>query len=148
MLPAQLTVEFSQQGQYLSTLENLLTLFLVMLALIMIAMVPALRFSRQLTQPIGDMVSAVQRIRDGDLSMAIHTRAKGELSELETALRQMVAALADAQTELQQNVDQATQDLARDLGNHRDPEHRTGHGAQGSPESQPYQIRVPGQHEP
>ena len=115
VLPAQLTVEFSQQGQYLSTLENLLTLFLVMLALIMIAMVPALRFSRQLTLPIGDMVSAVQRIRDGDLSMAIHTRAKGELSELETALRQMVAALADAQTELQQNVDQATQDLRETL---------------------------------
>ena len=115
VLPAQLTVEFSQQGQYLSTLENLLTLFLVMLALIMIAMVPALRFSRQLTQPISDMVSAVQRIRDGDLSMAIHTQAKGELSELETALRQMVAALADAQTELQQNVDQATQDLRETL---------------------------------
>ncbi len=115
VLPAQLTVEFSRQGQYLSTLENLLTLFLVMLALIMIAMVPALRFSRQLTQPISDMVSAVQRIRDGDLSMAIHTQAKGELSELETALRQMVAALADAQTELQQNVDQATQDLRETL---------------------------------
>ncbi|PHR63700.1 MAG: hybrid sensor histidine kinase/response regulator [Alcanivorax sp.] len=115
VLPAQLTVEFSQQGQYLSTLENLLTLFLVMLALIMIAMIPALRFSRQLTQPISDMVSAVQRIRDGDLSMAIHTQAKGELSELETALRQMVAALADAQTELQQNVDQATQDLRETL---------------------------------
>lgn len=115
ILPAQLTVEFSQQGQYLSTLENLLTLLLVMLALIMIAMIPALRFARQLTQPIGDMVSAVQGIRDGDLNMAIHTQAKGELSELETALRQMVAALADAQTELQQNVDQATQDLRETL---------------------------------
>jgi two-component system sensor histidine kinase BarA len=47
--------------------------------------------------------------------MAIHTQAKGELAELETALRQMVSALADAQTELQQNVDQATQDLRETL---------------------------------
>lgn len=115
MLPAQLTVEFSRQGQYLSTLENLLTLLLVMLGLIIITMIPTLRFSRQLTQPISDMVNAVHHIRDGDLSMAINTQAKGELSELETALRQMVAALADAQTELQQNVDQATQDLRETL---------------------------------
>ncbi|MGK0393822.1 MAG: two-component system sensor histidine kinase BarA [Alcanivorax borkumensis] len=114
-LPAQLTVEFSRQGQYLSTLENLLTLFLVMLALIMAAMIPAMRFSRQLTQPISEMVNAVHRIRDGDLSITIQTQAKSELSELETALQQMIAALADAQTELQKNVDQATLDLRETL---------------------------------
>ncbi|MCG8391693.1 MAG: ATP-binding protein [Pseudomonadales bacterium] len=113
--PATLTVEFSRQGQYVATLEGLLTLVLVMLGVMLVAMVPALRFARQLTTPIGEMVEAVRRIRDGDLSMAIHTRAKGELSELETALRQMVSALDDAQAELQQNVDQATQDLRETL---------------------------------
>ncbi|MED5388420.1 MAG: ATP-binding protein [Pseudomonadota bacterium] len=113
--PAVLTVEFSRQGEYVSTLEGLITLILVMVALMLLAMVPALRFSQQLTSPIGEMVAAVRRIRDGDLSMAIHTQAKGELAELETALRQMVSALADAQTELQQNVDQATQDLRETL---------------------------------
>lgn len=113
--PAVLTVEFTRQGEYVSTLEGMITLILVMLVLMLLAMVPALRFSRQLTSPIGDMVTAVRRIRDGDLSMAIHTQAKGELAELETALRQMVSALADAQTELQQNVDQATQDLRETL---------------------------------
>jgi len=113
--PARLTVEFTRQGQYVSTLEGLITLIMVMVALMLLTLVPALRFSRQLTSPIGEMVDAVQRIRDGDLSMAIHTQAKGELAELETALRQMVSALADAQTELQQNVDQATQDLRETL---------------------------------
>ena len=113
--PATLTVEFTRQGEYVSTLEGLITVIVVMVGLMLLAMVPALRFSQQLTNPIGEMVAAVRRIRDGDLSMAIHTQAKGELAELETALRQMVSALADAQTELQQNVDQATQDLRETL---------------------------------
>ncbi|WP_337896594.1 HAMP domain-containing protein, partial [Alcanivorax jadensis] len=82
--PAILTVEFTRQGEYVSTLEGLITVILVMVGLMLLAMVPALRFSHQLTNPIGEMVAAVRRIRDGDLSMAIHTQAKGELADLET----------------------------------------------------------------
>ncbi|HAS29695.1 MAG TPA: hypothetical protein DCS56_06785, partial [Alcanivorax sp.] len=41
--------------------------------------------------------------------------AQGELKELEDALGNMVAALDEAQAELQQNVDQATQDLRETL---------------------------------
>ncbi|MZR62190.1 response regulator [Alcanivorax sp. DP30] len=113
--PATVTIEFTRQGQYVAILESVVTLILIMLGVVLVAMVPALRFARQLTQPINEMVSAVHRIRDGDLSMSIDTRARGELSELEVALRQMVSALDDAQTELQQNVDQATQDLRETL---------------------------------
>jgi len=113
--PATLTIEFSRQGQYVAILESVVILILIMLTVVLLAMVPALRFGRQLTQPINEMVSAVQRIRDGDLAMDIRTRARGELGELESALRQMVSALDDAQTELQQNVDQATQDLRETL---------------------------------
>ncbi|WP_290522505.1 response regulator [Alcanivorax sp.] len=113
--PATLTIEFTRQGQYVAILESVVTLILIMLAVVIVAMIPALRFGRQLTLPINDMVSAVQRIRDGDLSMTLHSHARGELADLETALRQMVSALADAQTELQQNVDQATQDLRETL---------------------------------
>ncbi|MGB1466443.1 MAG: histidine kinase dimerization/phospho-acceptor domain-containing protein, partial [Alcanivorax nanhaiticus] len=113
--PATLTIEFSRQGQYISVLESLVTLILLTLGVLLLAMIPALRFGRQLTRPIHEMVTAVQRIRDGDLNMNINTQALGELSQLETALRQMVVALDDAQTELQQNVDQATQDLRETL---------------------------------
>ena len=113
--PATLTIEFTRQGQYVAILESVVILILIMLGVVLIAMIPAMRFGRLLTQPINEMVSAVQRIRDGDLSMTIDTNAQGELSELETALRQMVSSLGDAQTELQQNVDQATQDLRETL---------------------------------
>ncbi|KGD66648.1 sensor/response regulator hybrid [Alcanivorax nanhaiticus] len=113
--PATLTIEFSRQGQYISVLESLVTLILITLGVLLLAMIPALRFGRQLTRPIHEMVSTVQRIRDGDLNMNINTQALGELAQLETALRQMVVALDDAQTELQQNVDQATQDLRETL---------------------------------
>ena len=112
---ATLTVEFSRDGQYIATLEGVITLILIMVAVILIAMVPALRFSRQLTQPLSELAVAVRRIRDGDLETDFRTGATGELGELETALRQMVLALDDAQTELQQNVDQATQDLRETL---------------------------------
>ena len=113
--PATLTVEFSRQGQYVAILESVVILILIMIAVVLLAMIPALRFGRQLTLPINEMVSAVHRIRDGDLAMPLDTHASGELGELENALRQMVSALDDAQAELQQNVDQATQDLRETL---------------------------------
>ncbi|MDX1803109.1 MAG: response regulator [Alcanivorax sp.] len=111
----QLTVEFTRQNQYVQILETLIALILVMLALILAALVPATRFAGRLTQPINDMVTAVRRIRDGELDIPIETHAVGELADLETALRQMVTALDDAQAELQENVDQATQDLRETL---------------------------------
>ncbi|MCK0153927.1 ATP-binding protein [Alcanivorax sp. S6407] len=113
--PATLTVEFSRQGQYVAILESVVILILIMLAVLILAIIPAVRFGRQLTQPIKDMVSAVQRIRDGDLAMDLNMQGRGELADLETALQQMVSALDDAQAELQQNVDQATQDLRETL---------------------------------
>ena len=113
--PATLTIEFTRQSQYIAILESVVILILIMLGVVLIAMVPALRFGRQLTLPINEMISAVHRIRDGDLAMNIDSHGKGELGELEAALKQMVSALDDAQTELQQNVDQATQDLRETL---------------------------------
>ncbi|EKF73932.1 sensor/response regulator hybrid [Alcanivorax hongdengensis A-11-3] len=110
-----LTVEFSRQSQYVAILETLITLILVMLGLILAAMLPTTRFAGRLTQPINDMIGAVNRIRDGNLDIRIETRASGELAELEAALRQMVTSLDNAQAELQENVDQATQDLRETL---------------------------------
>jgi two-component system sensor histidine kinase BarA len=59
----------------------------------------------------------------------------------------MAETLQNAHEELQHSIDQATED-APEPGNHRDPEHRAGPGAQRGPGSQPHQVRVPGQHEP
>jgi len=118
-LPGQrnrlLTVEFSRQGQYIEILEAVLTMIAVVAVLVLVAVVPAVRFAKRLTQPVDTLVDTVRRVRDGDLSPPPPAGAQGELKELEDALGNMVAALDEAQAELQQNVDQATQDLRETL---------------------------------
>lgn len=114
-VPATLTVEFSRQQEYVTLLEGFITLLFLLCVLIIVAMLPALRFSRQLTQPIAEMIEALQHLRDGRLNIVLKTQARGELKELEQALTETVQTLKDAQTELQHNVDQATQDLRETL---------------------------------
>jgi len=118
-LPGQdnrlLTVEFSRQGQHVEILEAVLAMIGVVLLLVLLAVVPAARFAQRLTRPVETLVETVRRVRDGDLSPPPAAGAQGELKELEDALGNMVAALDEAQAELQQNVDQATQDLRETL---------------------------------
>ena len=118
-LPGQrnrlLTVEFSRQGQYIEILEAVLTMIAVVVVLVLLAVMPAVRFAKRLTQPVDSLLDTVRRVRDGDLSPPPPAGAQGELKELEDALGNMVAALDEAQAELQQNVDQATQDLRETL---------------------------------
>jgi two-component system sensor histidine kinase BarA len=110
-----LTVEFARQGQYVQILEAVLTMLGVLTVLMLLALIPAARLSRQVTRPLRTMIDNVRRVRDGDLSPPEATDALGEMKDLEEALGHMVAALNDAQTELQHNVDQATQDLRETL---------------------------------
>jgi len=118
-LPGQrnrlLTVEFSRQGQYIEILEAVLAMIAVVVVLVLVAVIPAVRFAKRLTQPVDSLVDTVRRVRDGDLSPPPPAGAQGELKELEDALGNMVASLDEAQAELQQNVDQATQDLRETL---------------------------------
>ncbi|ASK33495.1 hybrid sensor histidine kinase/response regulator [Alcanivorax sp. N3-2A] len=109
------TVEFARQGQYVQILEAVLTMVGVLALLMLLALVPAAHLSRQLTRPVRTMIESVRRVRDGDLSPPPATGAQGELRDLDDAIGHMVAALNDAQAELQQNVDQATQDLRETL---------------------------------
>ena len=110
-----LTVEFSHQGQYVRILEAVLAMIAVVTLLIILAVVPATHFSRRLTRPVRTLIDNVRRVRDGDLTTPTRAQSIGELADLEDALREMVAALNEAQAELQQNVDQATQDLRETL---------------------------------
>lgn len=110
-----LTVEFSRQGQYVRILEAVLTLIGVITLVLILAMLPAAHFARRLTGPIRVLIDNVRRVRDGDLGTPPRADAQGELHDLEQALRDMVGALDEAQAELQQNVDQATQDLRETL---------------------------------
>ena len=107
--------ELSRQGPSIGILAALLTMFAVVVVLVLLAVMPAVRFVKRLTQPVDSLLDTVRRVRDGDLSPPPPAGAQGELKELEDALGNMVAALDEAQAALQQNVDQATQDLREPL---------------------------------
>src|SRR5690606_40010372 len=75
-------------------------------------------FSRDWSSDVcsSDLVAQlIHRIRDGELDTRIDIKAPGELGELRDSINEMTAALRDAQAELQQNVDQATEDLRETL---------------------------------
>ena len=110
-----LEVEFSAERQRIEILETLLTVVFSTLGIVLLALIPALHFGRRFSEPVADFSRAVQKIRDGNLATRINTIANGELGELKQAINAMAESLEDAQRELQQNVDQATQDLRETL---------------------------------
>lgn len=110
-----LEVEFSTAEQQLRILRTALLLMTGVLSIVLIAILLAMRFSRTVTTPLAALASGITRIREGRLDTRISVNAPGELAVLRDAINDMATALQDAQSELQQNVDQATEDLRETL---------------------------------
>ncbi len=110
-----LEVEFASSRQRIEMLQTMLTLVLATVGIIGLALIPALRFSQRMTAPVQRFTETLEQIRDGELGVRVHTGAGGELGRLEHTINSMAASLEEAQTELQQNVDQATEDLRETL---------------------------------
>ncbi len=68
----------------------------------------ALRLSVGITRPIRRLVTAVDQITQGDLSVHLPDRAGGELSALARGVNSMAQSLKAAQENLQEKVDHAT----------------------------------------
>ncbi|WP_423837058.1 ATP-binding protein [Tamilnaduibacter salinus] len=93
----------------------LLMSLLMILGGIALNVLIALRMSRSVTDPMFELNSAVARLREGRLDTRVHTHAGPEFEQLESGLNAMAAELNRAQEEMQQNVDQATEDLRETL---------------------------------
>jgi len=94
------------------TYKALLISLLMILAGSLINLLIALPISNVLTAPILSLNREVARLRDGNLSHVIDI---GSGQELEVGLNEMAAALKKAQEEMQNNVEQATEDLRETL---------------------------------
>jgi len=112
---AVLEVEFSNQRQQIEILTTMLVLLLGALVIVILALLMTARLSRSVTAPMQSLISGIERIRDGRLDTRVQTSAPGELAQLRDALNTMARALEEAQTELQHNADQATEDLRETL---------------------------------
>jgi two-component system, NarL family, sensor histidine kinase BarA len=110
-----LEVEFSTQRQQIEILTTLLVLLVGAVVIVVLALLLTARLSRSVTAPMQSLIGAIERIRDGRLDTRIQAAAPGELAQLRDALNTMARSLEEAQTELQHNVDQATEDLRETL---------------------------------
>lgn len=103
-----------EMGRTTTTLRQYQVLFACSIIVLMglgISGVFAFRMGRDVTQPILQMVAAVEKIKNGNFDTRIYTCARSELRHLESGINTMAASLKAAHEEMQQNVDQATSDL-------------------------------------
>ena len=75
----------------------------------------AVHLSRSVTDPVHELTRGISRLREGRLDTRIAINASPELEELAAGLNAMALSQQRAQDEMQQNVDQATEDLRETL---------------------------------
>ncbi|WP_148861945.1 response regulator [Marinobacter fonticola] len=95
--------------------KALLISLLLILGGIAMNVLIALRMSRSVTDPIFELNGAVAKLKEGRLDTRVHTNAGPEFEQLESGLNAMAQELSEAQAEMQQNIDQATEDLRETL---------------------------------
>ncbi|MGJ0637672.1 ATP-binding protein [Xenorhabdus bovienii] len=66
---------------------------------------------RKVTQPLGDMVRVVERIRQGQLNIRVTGAMPGELAALQNGINTVAESLSKYKDEMQLHIDQATSDL-------------------------------------
>lgn len=110
-----LEVEVSKVNIQLEKYQLYLTIGLVLLVGFAINAYLGLHLSHNITEPLTEIITAVNRVKEGHLDIRVHTQASGEIQELEIGINSMVESLKIAHEELKQSVDQATEDLRETL---------------------------------
>ena len=108
-------VEMSHIRTEKETYEALLVSLLLVLSGVVFSVLVSLRLSRTFTSPIYKLNKAVTELKEGKLETRVCIRTGPEFEQLESGLNAMAAALSKAQADMQQNVDQATEDLRETL---------------------------------
>ncbi|PKR29570.1 hybrid sensor histidine kinase/response regulator [Stutzerimonas stutzeri] len=110
-----LELELSHHNTLLRGYRSLLTsLFLVSAGLIITALL-ALRMSRAISLPLQRVKGAVAQLKDGHLETRLPPLGSHEMDELASGINRMAEALLSAREELQQSIDQATEDVQQNL---------------------------------
>ena len=110
-----LQVELSRGNTRLAQYQGLLaTLTTLILGLALTAGAVAI-MGRRITQPIRDLNSAIRQISQGHFDIRLAPQDSRELDDLATGINDMAQTMQSAQGELQQNIDQATEDLRQTL---------------------------------
>ncbi|WP_296265148.1 response regulator [Pseudomonas sp. UBA6562] len=108
-------VELSHDGTLLRGYRNLFTSMLLIFACLSLTVLLAMRMSRAINQPLERIKDAVNRLKDGNLEERLPAMGSHELDELAAGINRMAQTLHSAHEELQNNVDQATEDVRQNL---------------------------------
>lgn len=108
-------IELDLQSVRLQQYKEVFISTLLLLLCLCIAMLFAYRLVRDVTGPIRNMVSTVDRIRRGQLDSRVEGYMLGELDVLKNGINSMAMSLTAYHEEMQQNIDQATSDLRETL---------------------------------
>ncbi|GAA3976501.1 response regulator [Allohahella marinimesophila] len=108
-------VEFAYTPTQLAQSRAILLTVLGILLTVFLSAVLASRLSRQLTRPLAHTVDVVSRIKRGDSGARLDIEGSREIELLRDGINSMADTLEHAHSELQQNIDQATEDLRETL---------------------------------
>jgi len=108
-------IELSHNGTLLRGYRSLFTSLLLIFFGLMATAMLALRMSRTINDPIGQIKHAVTQLKDGNLEQRLPVMGSYELDELAAGINRMAETLHNAHEELQHSIDQATEDVRQNL---------------------------------
>ena len=110
-----LELELSHQGTLLRGYRSLFTSLLLIGAGLIITGLLALRMSSTISKPLHRVKAAVAQLKEGYLETRLPPLGSHEMDELASGINRMAEALLSAREELQQSIDQATEDVQQNL---------------------------------
>ena len=108
-------IEISHSSTLLRGYRALFASMLLILLGLMATTLLALRMSRAINGPIGQIKHAVSQLKDGNLEERLPSMGSYELDELAAGINRMAETLHSAHEELQHSIDQATEDVRQNL---------------------------------
>ncbi len=110
-----LEIEIDRSAMLIEKYRSVLYMGVVLTLALITSGLIALRFSNGIGNVVQRIKTALSDMSTGDLQTRLEEDGYGELRELQTSLNQVGASILAGQQELQQNVDQATEDLRETL---------------------------------
>ncbi len=108
-------LELSHNGMLLRGYRSLFASLLLIGGGLVGAALLALRMGRTINRPLSQIKQAVAQLKDGHLETRLPPLGSQELDELASGINRMAGTLQNAQEELQNSVDQATEDVRQNL---------------------------------
>ncbi|MES2871717.1 MAG: response regulator [Pseudomonadota bacterium] len=108
-------LELTHNNMLLRGYRSLFASLLLIVTGLVLTTLLALRLSRTINAPLGQIKQAVAQLKDGHLQTRLPPLGSHELDELASGINRMAETLQNAQEELQHSVDQATEDVRQNL---------------------------------